>query len=402
MDLDSFAWLLTPPGQTVLATATELVASSADPIRAGEALRRQVAPPLAAVAMAQATLRVAAEAKFGGRASRMYFTPDGLEQSTRAEVAAHRAARVALAARASVLDLGCGIGGDLVALAEAGLTAAGVDLDPVRVAVAQANLEALDLPGAVQVADGTALDLSPFDVVFADPGRRNAHGRVFDPDAYTPPWSFVEALLTRPSCVKVAPGIPHGHVPAGVEAEWVSYRGEVKEAVLWSPQLATTARRATLVAPRGLATLTDADDPGPGPARPVGAYLYEPDGAVVRAGLVTAVAARVDGWLLDPHIAYLSADTARATPYARCFEVLEELPYREKQLKAALRARSIGRLTIKKRGVAVVPEQLRVRLALRGTEEATLVMTRAAGSGTALLVRPWTQAPPGAAAAGPA
>ena len=102
--------------------------------------------------------------------------------------------------------------------------------------------------------------------------------------------------------------------------------------------------------------------------RDVGGFLYEPDGAVIRAGLVTAVAAGVEGGLLDEHIAWVTADAAFRTPFARGYRVLEEVPYREKQLKAALRERGIGRLTIKKRGVDVVPEQLRKRLALRGDE----------------------------------
>jgi SAM-dependent methyltransferase len=388
VDLEAFAWLRSPAGQATLATASQLYAEGVDPIRAGELLRRSVAPELAAVAMSQATLRTAAATKFGESAARMYFTRDGLEQATRTEVSTHRAKRLSFAAPSSVLDLGCGIGGDLLALARTGVTTAGVDLDPVRVAVAAANLEALDLPGAVRTADATTLDLTPFGIVFADPARRTERGRVFDVDAYTPPWSFVEALLTRPSCVKVAPGIPHARVPHGVEAEWVSFRGEVKEAVLWSPHLATTRRRATLVGARGLATLTSEDDPGPSPAREVGRFLLEPDGAVIRAGLVTAVAARVDGWLVDEHIAYVSTDSPTPTPYAREFEVLEELPFQEKQLKAALRQRGVGRLTIKKRGVEIVPEQLRKRLALSGAEEATIVLTRVAGRGTALLVRP--------------
>jgi hypothetical protein len=287
-----------------------------------------------------------------------------------------------------VVDLGCGIGGDLVALARTGTVTAGVDADPVRAAVAAANLAALDLPGAVLVRDATALDLDGFGVVFADPARRAARGRVFDVDAYVPPWSFVEQLLRRPACVKVAPGVPHERIPGDVEGEWVSFDGDVKEAVLWSPQLATTRRRATVVAARGLATLTAEDDPGPAAPGPVGRYLFEPDGAVIRAGLVTAVADRLGGWLLDRHIAYVSGDQAPGTPFARGFEVLEELPFHEKQLRAALRARGIGRLTIKKRGVDVVPERLRSRLALAGDAEATLVMTRVLGKGTALLVRP--------------
>jgi hypothetical protein len=166
----------------------------------------------------------------------------------------------------------------------------------------------------------------------------------------------------------------------------VSDHGEVKEAALWSGRLATTERRATVIGDGGLATLTDEDDPG-APVVPLGRFLYEPDGAVIRAGLVTAVAAGVGGGLLDEHIAYVASESPFQTPFARGYEVLEELPYREKALRAALRERGIGSLTIKKRGVDVVPEQLRKRLALAGDDAATIVLTRVAGHGTALLVR---------------
>jgi hypothetical protein len=137
----------------------------------------------------------------------------------------------------------------------------------------------------------------------------------------------------------------------------------------------------------GLATLTDEDDPG-AEVGGVGAFLYEPDGAVIRAGLVTAVAAGVQGHLVDRRIAYVTGDAAFHTPFARSYRVVEELPYREKQLRAALRERNVGTLTIKKRGVDIAPEQLRKRLALRGDEAATIVLTRVAGEGTALLVEP--------------
>jgi SAM-dependent methyltransferase len=390
VDLKAFRWLLTRDGQRLLDRATELYAvHGGDPVRTATALRRSAPADRAAAALTQVDLRARAADKFGDDAARMYFTPDGLEQATRARVASHRAARIALSRPSSVLDLGCGIGGDLLALARAGMTVAGVDRDELRVEVARANLSALALGGAVQVASADDVDPSGFGVVFADPARRNARGRVFDVDGWSPPWPFVLSLLQRPSCVKVAPGIPHSLVPDGVEAEWVSDAGEVKEAALWSPQLAAARRRATVIRGGGLVTLTDDDDPGAATVRPVGRCLYEPDGAVVRAGLVTAVAAGVNGGLVDEHIAYVTSDDAFSTPLARSYEVLEELPYKERPLRAALRARGVGRLTIKKRGVDVVPDELRRRLALRGDAEATLVMTRVAGKGTALLVRPF-------------
>jgi SAM-dependent methyltransferase len=389
VDLQAFEWLLTDDGRALLARATDTYdGQPAHALEAASYLRRHAAPEHVAAAMTQVELRRRGRAKFGDLADSMYFTPDGLEQSTRLRVAEHRAARVAIAQPASVLDLGCGIGGDLVAFSRAGLTAAGVDRDPLRVAVASANLAALGLGGAVQMADAEELDVSGFGVVFADPARRTDRGRVFDVDSYSPPWSFVERLLQRPSVVKVAPGIPHELVPAGVEAEWVSDEGELKEASLWSPQLALGHRRATVVRPGGLASLTDEDDPGDRSVREPQRFLYEPDDAVIRAGLVTAVAAGVHGGLVDEHIAYVTSDEAFSTPFARTYEVLETLPYKEKSLKAALRARGIGRLTIKKRGVDVVPEDLRRRLSLHGEQDGTLVLTRVSGKGTALLVRP--------------
>ena len=393
MDLDAFRWLLTDEGQRLLEQAAD--ARDDDELKAQTRLRRlatgstQERAVRVAAAITQVTLRRKAAAKLGADADRMYFTPDGLEQATRATVAAHRAARLAAASASSVIDLGCGIGGDLVAFARAGITSAGVDADPLRVEVARANLAALGLPGAVSVADAMEVDTLPFDAAYVDPARRTGRGRTFSMEDWTPPWPFVEKLLlSRDAVAKVAPGLPHDRIPEDVEAEWVSDGGEVKEAALWSGRLATTSRRATEIGHGGLATLTDAEDPG-GETRDVGEFLYEPDGAVIRAGLVTAVAAGVRGGLVDDHIAYVTSDEAFRTPFARGFRVVETLPYREKALRAALRERSIGSLTIKKRGVGVVPDELRKRLSLTGDQAATIVLTRARGHGVALLVEPF-------------
>ncbi|MGN6720984.1 MAG: THUMP-like domain-containing protein [Marmoricola sp.] len=389
MDVSTLEWLLTSEGQALLARATELTASpDTQELSVGATLRRDHSGDQVAAALTQVDLRRRAVAKFGDDAARMYWTPDGLEQATRRTVAEHRAGRLRAAQLETLIDLGCGVGGDLIAAARAGLTVVGIDIDPVRVAVAQANLDALGLGGAVAERDATSIDLSPFDVAYADPARRSGRGRTFNPDDWSPPWSLVEELLARDSCVKVAPGIPHELIPEGVEGEWVSDQGEVKEAALWSGRLSSTRRRATVIGHGGLATLTDEDEASD-EVGPMAEYLYEPDGAVIRAGLVQAVAAGVRGSLIDPHIAYVTSPDAYLTPFAKTYEVLEELPYRTKALRAALRERGIGRLTIKKRGVAVVPETLRRELAPQGDNEGTIVMTRANGEGRCWLVRPF-------------
>jgi hypothetical protein len=378
--------LLTAAGREALAAATAL--AHLDDLRAADRLRRRIAPDLAAAALAQVRLRERAREKFGDEAAVMLFRADALEQATRAPVAALRARRYAGATR--VADLGCGLGGDLVPLARTvgptGLVV-GVERDPVLATLAAANLRALVLPGAVVCADVTTVDLAGYDALFCDPARRGPRGRVFDPAAYAPAWPFVARLLAGDAGVKVAPGIPHALLPPHVEAEWVSYAGAVKEAALWSGALACgVSRRATLL-PSG-ATLVPSPGLGPAPVRSPGRFLYEPDGAVIRAGLVAEVAASVDGGLLDPTIAYVTADRLVTTPFARGFAVADVLPFSLKRLRAMLRARNVGAVSVMKRGMGVDVPRLRHDLRLAGSAQATLVLTRVAGAPTVLLVDP--------------
>lgn len=348
---------------------------------------------LAAAAFTQAELRRRAVAKFGPDAAVMFFTRAGLEQATRAVVAARRAGRLRAAGVRRIADLGCGIGADLIAVARCGITGYGLEADPATAAVAAANLSALGLDriASVHCGDARDLPLDGFDAVFCDPSRRAAGTgrRLFDPSAYSPPWDFVAALPDRVprTVLKLAPGIDHALVPAGAEAEWVSVDGEVVEATFWCGPLASVPRRATVLRGSEVVEVT-----GPGTARaPVDRprrYLYDPDGAVVRSHLVAEFAATVDGVLADPTIAYVYTDTAAPTPLGRCFEVDEVLPFSVKRLRAALRARQVGRVEIRKRGSALDPADLRRQVRLSGTGSATVVLTRVAGAPTALLCQP--------------
>ncbi len=385
MDVQTFVCLLEPAGQRLLAEVHACAGGESD-LALGARLRRHHDAALVAAAVTQNHLRGLARAKFGDGSATMYATHDSLQQATRGRVAAHRAARLVEAGVTSVVDLGCGIGGDLLACARAGLRVTGVEVDPLRAAIARANLAAAGLDGEVLIADAMTVDTAEHDAVFCDPSRRNGGGRLFRPDAWSPSWDFVTALLRGAAVVKTAPGIPHSLVPAGVEAEFVSDGGDLVEATMWAGPLAGTCRRASVL-PSG-EQLSDADEPVSAATGPVAAYLYEPDDAVIRAGLVAGFSRRVAGHLLDPHIAYVGADTLTPTSLGRAYVVREQLPFREKQLRAALRGRDVGTLSIKKRGVDVVPELLRQRLRLTGSRPATLVLTRVAGSGSVLLVEP--------------
>ncbi|MGW7429354.1 THUMP-like domain-containing protein [Streptomyces sp. NPDC054861] len=387
-DLAAFTALLTPEGQALLAALRDH--DPAQELAVVSRLRRDHPAELVTAAVGQARLRQRAVAKFGADdAYRMYFTPHGVEQSTRATVGAHRARRLAELGVRSVADLCGGIGGDAIAFARAGISVLAVDRDPLTAEAARANAEALGLADLIEVrrADVTEIDTAPYDAVFVDPARRGGRGRIFDPEAYSPPLSWaIEAARRAPhAALKIAPGVPHEAVPEDAEAEWISDGGDVKEAVLW---FGTTpgAVRATLL-PSGT-SLTGRGLPDPA-VRPVGRYLYEPDGAVIRAHLVAEVAEGLDGGgLIDETIAYITADSLTPTPFATAYEITDRLPFNLKKLKALLREREVGTLTVKKRGSAVEPEELRRKLKPKGPHSATVFLTRTTGAPTMLIGHP--------------
>lgn len=383
--------LQTSAGRAALEAAAAL--PEGDPLAAASALRVQgFAPSLAAVALTQATLRRRAAAKFGPDAAVMLFTRPGLEQATRAAVARRRARRLAGAGVRRVADLGCGIGADTIAFARAGLRVHAVDASEATAAVAEANVRALGLSDVVllEARDATEVPLDDVDAVFCDPARRTQGGRrVFDPRAYSPPWEFVSGLPGRVphTVLKLAPGIDHALLPAGAEGEWVSVDGDVVEAAAWCGPLAAAPRRATVLRGADVFELTGTGTER-APAGEVGAYLYDPDGAVVRAHLVAELAAALDGTLLDPAIAYVTTRSATPTPFARGYHILERLPIALKRLRAALRSLDIGALQILKRGSALDVDELRRQLRLTGSRSAALALTRIAGEPAALLLTP--------------
>jgi predicted O-methyltransferase YrrM len=379
--------LLTPEGQELLAELRDY--SPGDELALATRLRRTHDAELVSAALAQARLRSRATAKFRADAARMYFTPNGVEQSTRTSVAEWRAQRMHALGVTSVADLCSGIGGDAIALARAGIRVLAVDLDPVTHAVAQTNAEALGLADLIEArcADVADVDTTGYDAVFVDPARRGGRGRIFDPEAYAPPlsWAVQAARKAGVGAIKVAPGIPHEAVPEDAEAEWVSEGGDVKEAALWFGSKAAEPHRATLL-PAGV-SLTGGRLPDP-EAGPVRRYLYEPDGAVIRAHMVAEVAAELNATLIDPTIAYLTTDQLTPTPYATAYELTDVLPFNLKRLKALVRERAIGTLVIKKRGSAIEPEELRKKIKPEGVNSAVVVLTRAAGAPVMLLGQP--------------
>jgi hypothetical protein len=317
------------------------------------------------------------------------FTDEALQQATAAAVAEHRARRLA---GATVHDATCSIGAELAALRHWAAFTLGSDIDPVRLAMAEHNL-GLDGPPVALCRADALRPVTADAVVVVDPARRSGSRRRFDPRSYLPPLDeLLDVLRDRAYAVKCSPGIDFTvleQLGFGGEIEVTSLAGSVREACLWSRRLSPGGerRRATLLDTGEQLTDTAPDDCGVAPA---GRWIVDPDGAVVRSGLVRHYAARHGLWQLDPDIAYLSGD--RLPDGVRGFEVLDQLPFSERHLRQALSALGAGAAEILVRGVDVDPDALRTRLRLRGQAQVTVVIARlgtgAASRATAFLCRP--------------
>jgi THUMP domain-containing protein/RNA cap guanine-N2 methyltransferase len=376
--VSEFAALLSPPGPALLAELSSV--DDLGSMRLATALRQRYPSDLVAAGLTQVELRRAARTKFT-RADQMFFTRAGLEQASTEVVSRHRAVR--FADRGRLADLCTGIGGDLIALAD-GHEVLAVDLDSVHLRMALLNAGAYGVSGSVEPlpSDVRDADLYGVDAAFVDPARRTSTRRLRTGDS-EPPLDWCLALADRVPAVgvKLAPGLDRAAVPDGWELEFVADRRELKEAAIWSPALATTTRRATIL-PGGDTLVPDGG--GAGPVGEPAEFLLDPNPAVTRAGLVEELARLTGTWKIDEQIAFLAADRPVHTPFARTLRVLESAPWKEKLLAARLRALGIGAVDIRRRGLAGNVEQLHHRLKLTGHgRKATLVMTRKQG-------QPWS------------
>jgi hypothetical protein len=383
--LDDVAYLTSDEGSAALAAVEALPLTD----RVGEIARlRKQFGDRTPVLVETVLLRRRADAKLaelpGTR--NWLFTDEALQQASAAPVALHRAKRLS---GKVVHDVTCSVGTELAALRGWSAALVGSDIDPVRLAMARHNLG-----DAANLCRADALHPVTRDaVVVADPARRSGGRRRFSPRDYQPALDdLLKAYRDRDLVVKCAPGIDFDAMTQlgfDGEIEVTSYRGSVREACLWSSGLAETGvRRRASMLDRG-EQVTDAD-PDECEVRDAGRWIIDPDGAVVRAGLVRHFAARHGLWQLDPNIAYLSGD--RLPTGIRGFEVLDRLAFDERRLRQALAALDCGALEILIRGVDVDPDALRRRLALRGGRSLTVVITRlgsgAAAQGTAFVCRP--------------
>ncbi|MFU8771020.1 MAG: THUMP-like domain-containing protein [Anaerolineales bacterium] len=396
MNLSDFQSLLEPDGQRCLEEAVALNPQEKDFLQHFEALSRKYPRDLARAALETAILREKASSKFPF-AERMYFTREALEQASAWEVSTYRCERFQPFER--VVDLGCSIGGDTLALSEV-TSVIGIDIDTLRLAMASANVQAIYPQKSItffQADIAKRLPVSPHPNLglFFDPSRRTEGERIHSVHDYHPPLGIINTWLAEyPAIgVKISPGVNLDELRGfEAEVEFVSLRGELKEAVLWFGSLMTTYRRATVL-PGGHTlhedfAYSEEEDRERLPLDEPHKYLYEPDPSVLRSKLVSKLGEILGAAQLDPDIAYLTADRFVETPFARGWQVEDWFPFGLKRLRAVLRERGVGKVVVKKRGSPIQPEDLIRDLRLKGDQERVIFLTHLRGKPIVVICLP--------------
>jgi len=392
--LPHYHWLANVEGTRALDDAAAMRADGMGDLKIGERLRAELEIDRAALVLTQLDLRERAAAKFA-HPERMLFTRAGLEQATSEDIARYRATRLAGSER--IVDLCCGIGGDLIALAALGVALVAVDLDPVHLFLAEHNVRAFHPYARITpvLADVRDVAIAPGDTVFIDPARRLESGKRIGYQSEPPvEWSLALADRTAKVAIKTAPGIPHELLPAGWEMEHIALGSDLKEAVLWSPALAgefaqyreAWPHRATVIVNGETHTIQGSHIDVLHTVRPQpGQWLHDVNPAVTNAGLVRELAETIDANLIDPEIGFLVGDRDARSPFCTSWHILDVLAWHEKRIRQALKALDTGPVDIRRRGLPGDVPAITKRLRGTGNRRVIIAMTRVDEEPTAII-----------------
>lgn len=386
LNLTTLNQLLGPSGALALAAATDAEPTEAEFLRALSAVRKKFPAELARAAVETVLLRQKAAVKFT-RAAEMLFEREALEVSSSEVIARYRAERYAK--YDCVGDFGCGLGGDAIGLASESRTVVAVDSNPVRLRMAEHNLRVYGHEGNFIAADLLTEPLPLVPAAFADPGRRAEGKRFLALQDYAPPPGELIARLPRdfPIGFKLAPGASWEDLSLFQgEVEFIALDGELKECALWLGALRTTARRATLLSSTGGRITMEAESVDQRRDQvEIGEYLFDPEAAVNRAGLVPNLATMIDARPIDAVVQLLTADRHRETPFATAYRVDAVLPLDPKKISAWLRANDVGRITAVKRGSLADTDELSGKWRLTGSKHRFVLFSRAASQQVAIV-----------------
>jgi len=344
-------------------------------------LRTQFSDAAVRTALTLRDLRRKAAAKFS-QADQMWFTPTGLEQATSEAIARHKAKRF----DGLVWDYCCGIGGDSIALAERG-EVRGVDLDPSMCLRAAWNAELFGVADRLQTLTQDVTTITErTGLLHIDPDRRpSGQQRTLRIEDFSPGLEVLKTLIAefRGGAIKLSPASNFVGKFPGAEIELISLNGECKEATVWFGDLAGSESFRATVLPSGESISAD-----PLSARAdittTQAFVFDPDPALVRSGLLDVLAERLQVTRLDDAEEYLTAPKAVISPWMQTFRVLEVLPNNDREVRAACRRFEFGSAEIKCRHLSIDIEKVRRKLPLNGSRPGVLIYARVLGKATVI------------------
>ncbi|MEM7782765.1 MAG: hypothetical protein AAF623_05375 [Planctomycetota bacterium] len=390
---DDYRWLVSDEAIPILKETRESFKQRVNALSIAKRLRKTCSPSRSALLMEQAQLQIRAARKFELSDS-MFFTRKGLEQASSWRIAEYKADRYAAFNR--VADICCGIGGDLIALANQnshGCTF-GVDSDPLTCLFAEKNLVANDVNATILEEAVESLVDPNWEAIHVDPDRR-VGGRTVVGNRFSPTLDAIHSKfgIDRAIGIKVAPATSKSNfVNPTMEREWIGDHRECKQQVIWTGELVRNpgCRTATYVGKRGVSRISVPEDETLTDYKldsEFRRYIFEPHSSVLAAGLTDTLSRKYQIRRFAKQIVYLTGDEPISDPLLTQFEIIEVLPMDLRLTSRLLNALDVGEIEVKKRGVVNVVADRYSRMKLQGPNKATIILTRFGKSGVTLVTR---------------
>ncbi|MBK9248922.1 MAG: hypothetical protein IPM69_12610 [Ignavibacteria bacterium] len=243
---------------------------------------------------------------------------------------------------------------------------------------------------------GRAEDIIPtltekFDSLWADPSRRETHGKRMsvNADDYQPPLKWVMSQQVKGvQGIKISPAITFDSLPIGWVREWIGFHRECKEQILWKNTdvidgTVTLVDKGIAWSPKqkreaDLLTIESAK------------YLVEPHPALIRSGYLGEFYREHSLQVLDRSIAYgVSVHEPKTSEFLTTFSAIESFPFNTKSLQHRLNDLKWNKETeIKKRGFPELPDEVRKRLKFAQSDERGVIfLTQAQGKKMVILAK---------------
>jgi hypothetical protein len=336
------------------------------------------------------------------RADQMKFTRESLAQASSKSVAEYRTLKMRekLGTIRKILDVCSGIGGDTIAM---GLrwNVISVERDPTLTQMLAHNVGVYNLQNKVEIVRGDILELlkkksfleklKEIDCIFFDPSRR-AHGkRTVKVEEYDPPLSTIDLLkeICPNICVKISPGVEFDRINFECDIEVISYKGEVREVVLWFGRFKVNDERKTILATKLPEKITW-EKKGNFDKIRVGSlyrFLYEPDPAFIKAHLIDDIASVFNLSLLNKRIAYLTGDSRVESPILKRYMVLGVSEIDSEVINKKLTDLNIGIVDLKARGVKIDLKMIHKSIRGLGKSKGLVIFSQVMNEKKAILCR---------------